>query len=68
MDDNNRYKITSEDYFDLIIEYHNNLDILRNLSANSSYNILDDKYAIVYTPLNGNIENAYYLFGYNSLP
>ena len=35
---------------------------------NSSYNILNDKYAIVYTPLNDEIENAYYLFGYNSMP
>ena len=30
MDDVNRYKITSEDYFDLIIEYNNNLDVLRS--------------------------------------
>lgn len=68
MDDVNRYKITSEDYFDLIIEYNNNLDVLRSFSKNSSYNILNDKYAIVYTPLNDEIENAYYLFGYNSMP
>lgn len=68
MDEINRYKITSEDYFDLIIEYNNNLEILHSYSRNSSYNILDDRYAIVYTPLNETIENAYYLFGYNSLP
>lgn len=68
MDEINRFKITSDDYFDLIIEYNNNLEVLRSFSSNSSYNILDDKYAILYTPLNEQLENTYYLYGYNLLP
>lgn len=68
MDVLNRYKITSEDYFDLIIDYNENYELFSQIADESSCIILDERYAIVYVPLMGSANNAYFRFGYNFVP
>lgn len=68
MDNLNRFKITSENYFDLIIDYNENYEVFSQLKAESSYIILDEHYAIVYVPITDSINDAYYRYGYNNIP
>jgi hypothetical protein len=44
MNNNEKYKITSNEYADLIIAYNGNMDILES-NPNYSYNLINDKFA-----------------------
>lgn len=61
------YKITSNDYADLIINYNYNLEVLSNY-PNASYSIIDQRYAVLYIPVSEMTYNAVYKFGYVSIP
>lgn len=50
MTDTERNIITSNDYIDLIINYNNNLKSIERF-PNSTYHIMNDKYAVVYYPV-----------------
>jgi len=47
MNDNEKYKITSNEYADLLIEYNGNIGILES-NPNYSYNLINDRLAILY--------------------
>ena len=66
MNENENYKIISNEYADLLVEYNGNLnDFQRN---DLSYNLIDDKYAVVFIPANEMNEQSVLTFGYSSIP
>ena len=67
MNDNEKHKIISNEYADLLIEYNGNMDILKS-NPNYSYNLINDKYAVLYVPVNDITENSINQFGYLSMP
>lgn len=67
MNNNEKYKITSNEYADLIIAYNGNMDILE-INPNYSYNLINDKLAILNIPVNEITENGIYRFDYSSMP
>lgn len=64
---NENFRISSEDYADLIIEYNGNLDIL-NQFPDSSYQIINRQYAIVHVPVSFITQDIVYRMGYGVLP
>ncbi len=67
MNNNDKYKIISSEYADLLIEYNGNIN---DLSKNNelSYSLIDDKYAVLYVPVNEMNEQSVQNFGYSSIP
>lgn len=61
------YKITSNDFADLIIDYNYDIEILSSY-PNASYNIIDQRFAVLYIPVSEMTYNAVYKFGYASIP
>ena len=68
MDNLNRYKIISDNYFDLIVEYNGNLELLSQFLDEYSYIILDERYAVIYVPLEESVDDAFYKYSYNNIP
>lgn len=62
-----KFKITSNDYMDLIIDYNNNTAIL-NRYPNASIHIMNDKYAIIYLPERQLAGRLIRQFGYTEIP
>lgn len=62
-----RYKITSNDYADLLIAYRGNPAIL-NEYQNYSVHILDERYAIIYVPAADITGRSISLYGYSAIP
>ncbi|MDF2537869.1 MAG: hypothetical protein K0S76_890 [Herbinix sp.] len=62
-----RFKITSNDYADLIISYNGNQANLQNFQ-NGSVQIMNETYAIVYVPAASITGRSIRLFGYSALP
>ncbi|MDF2541922.1 MAG: hypothetical protein K0S47_1640 [Herbinix sp.] len=62
-----RYKITSNDFADLIIAYNENQFILNQFQPNT-VQIMNDRYAIVYVPNQEINEHAISTFGYTAFP
>ncbi len=67
MDDNDRYKIISNDYADLLIEYGMNLGFLSD-DPNFTFNIINEKYAVLHIPVSEITENSLNQFGYAAMP
>lgn len=67
MNDSERYKIISEEYADLLIEYNRDMDLLVRRS-DSSYNLINQKYAVQFIPLSYLTENSISQFGYTAVP
>jgi subtilisin family serine protease len=67
MNDEERYKITSEAYADLLIEYNNDRNIFKNYPS-SSVNIVDDNYAVVHFPVINMTPDSIYKYGYANIP
>ncbi len=67
MNNNEKYKITSNEYADLIIAYNGNMDILES-NPNYSYNLINDIFAILHIPVNEITEKSINQFGYASIP
>ncbi|MGB8455932.1 MAG: S8 family peptidase [Anaerocolumna sp.] len=61
------FKITSNEYADLIIDYNYNLDILCEY-PNVAYNIINGRYAVLNIPVSEMTYNAVYKYGYASIP
>ena len=67
MTDKERFKIISNEYVDFIIDYNQNVNIFERF-PNSTPHIMNDKYAIIYSPaeeLNSGTVNR---FGYSVIP
>jgi len=62
-----RYKITSNEYTDLFIEYNRNVKLLNRFPNSTTHNI-DTRYAIAYVPTNLLTENFISQYGYSPLP
>ncbi|MDF2587065.1 MAG: hypothetical protein K0S41_906 [Anaerocolumna sp.] len=67
MNNDDKYKITSNDFADLLIEYNDNFDLLSKYGG-SSYNIIDRRYAIVHFPVSNMTSNSIYKYGFTSIP
>ncbi|MGB8451192.1 MAG: S8 family peptidase [Anaerocolumna sp.] len=67
MNDNEKYKITSNDYADLLVEYAINMDYFESI-PDMSYNIINDKYVVVHIPVSELTENSIRRFGYAAMP
>lgn len=65
MSDGEVNKIVSNDYFDLLIEYDNNFNILNKFD---SYTIINDRYAIVNVPNQENNNDIFRQYGWAALP
>ncbi len=61
------FKIASNDYADLIIDYNYNTELLENY-PNASYNIINRQYAVLYIPASEMTYNAVYKYGYAAIP
>lgn len=61
-----RFKITSNDYVDLIVEYNENLKLFERY-PNETYHIMNDKYAVVYIPTAQLTSRSVRQFGYSVL-
>ena len=62
-----RYKITSEDYSDLIIEYDRNTPLLEQFQ-DDTIQIMNNRFAIVYIPSSQLTNRSISQFGYSALP
>jgi len=67
MKDEERYKITSNEYADLMIEYNGDINLFNNL-ANTTVNIIDNQFATVHAPLANITPSSIYKFGFISVP
>jgi subtilisin family serine protease len=67
MNNEDKYKIISNDFADLLIEYNDNFDLLTKYGG-SSYNIIDRRYAIVHFPASNMTSNSIFKYGYSSIP
>ncbi|BCJ94744.1 hypothetical protein acsn021_23130 [Anaerocolumna cellulosilytica] len=67
MNDNERFKIISDDFADIVIEYNNNMSYFERFGE-YSYNLINDKYAIIHIPAEALDENAIRNFGYFAIP
>ncbi len=67
MTEEERFKIISEDYIDIIVDYNGNMKILDRY-PNASYQIMNDRYAIVYIPQAQLSGRSIRQYGYSALP
>ncbi|QHQ63540.1 S8 family serine peptidase [Anaerocolumna sedimenticola] len=67
MTESERFKITSDEYADLIIDYNYDMGILAQY-PNASYNIINQRYAVLNIPVSEMTYNAVYKYGYASIP
>ncbi|MGB8453129.1 MAG: S8 family peptidase [Anaerocolumna sp.] len=67
MSDEEKFKIVSNAYADLLIKYDEGLNEFDNFS-NSSFNIIDQKYAVVHIPVSNITPDSISKYGYFSLP
>ncbi len=67
MNENERYKIISNDYADLLVEYRRSIDFLEDI-PDFSYNLINDKYAALHIPVGEFSENGMSRFGYAAVP
>lgn len=67
MDDRERHAITSEEYADFVVEYGNTLKFFDRY-PNSTYNLINEKYAVLHLPISYFDDNAIQEFGYFILP
>ncbi len=67
MSDEEKFKIISNAYADLLIEYNENLDRF-NTFPNSSVNIIDHKYAVIHLPVSNMTPDSISKYGYSALP
>lgn len=69
MNENDRFKIMSNDYADLLVEleFINNLYRLRDIS-DISYNFINDKYAVLHVPTSELSDGSLGNFGYAAIP
>jgi len=66
MNDNEKYKINSNEYADLIIEYCGDMNVLES-NPNYSYNLINNKLAILHIPVN-EMTDGIMKYGYSSIP
>ncbi|WMJ86647.1 S8 family peptidase [Anaerocolumna sp. MB42-C2] len=67
MTESERFKITSDEYADLIIDYNYDKGIFAQY-PNTSYNIINQRYAVLNIPVSDMTYNAVYKYGYASIP
>lgn len=67
MNNNEKYKIISNNYADLLIEYNRNMEALES-NPNFSYNLINEKYAVLHIPSSDMTENSISQFGYAAIP
>ncbi|MGB8453506.1 MAG: S8 family peptidase [Anaerocolumna sp.] len=67
MNPDERYKITSNEYADLIVEGYNVVDTLLT-NPDYTINTIEDRYGVVYIPVNEMTSNSVQKFGYASIP
>ncbi len=67
MNVNEKFKIISNDYADLLVEYKRSMDYLENV-PDVSYNLVNDKYAVLHIPVSELTENSMNRFGYAAIP
>lgn len=62
-----RYKIISDDYMDIIIRYNNNLKLLENFK-DYSIHLMNEAYAVIYLPITEASERRLLEFGFYAIP
>jgi subtilisin family serine protease len=62
-----KYKIISDDYMDIIIRYNNNINVLEK-HENYSIHIMNEAYAVIYIPVAEVSDHILEEFGYQSIP
>lgn len=62
-----RYKITSNAYADLLVEYNNNMRVFERY-PNATVHIMNERYAIVYIPVSQLTAQIISQYGFSSLP
>ncbi|WMJ88762.1 S8 family peptidase [Anaerocolumna sp. MB42-C2] len=67
MNVNEKFKIFSNDYADLLVEYKRSMDYLENI-PDISYNLVNDKYAVLHIPVSELTEKSMNRFGYVAIP
>ncbi len=67
MNDRDRHMIISEDYADFVVEYDNKLSFFERYQ-NSTYNLINEKYAVLHIPVTNFNNNAIQEFGYPYIP
>lgn len=67
MNDRERLKIISEEYADFVVEYDSDLNFFERYQ-NSTYNLINEKYAVLHIPVNYINNNAIQEFGYHTMP
>lgn len=67
MSDEEKFKIISNAYADLLVEYNEDLNKFDDF-PNSSYNIIDQKYAVVHTPVSNMTPDSISKYSYSALP
>lgn len=67
MNSSERFKIISEDYADILVEYNRDHSVFEAYE-DYVYNIINEKYAILHIPVNRMDENSIKRYGYSAIP
>lgn len=67
MNDRERYSIISEEYADFVVEYDNNLRFFERY-RDYTYNLINNKYAVLHIPVQFFNDNVIQEYGYHILP
>lgn len=67
MNSSERFKIISEDFADILVEYNRNLSLFEAFE-DYEYNLINEKYAILHIPVSNMDENSIKRFGYSAIP
>lgn len=67
MPENNRSRIVSEEYADLLIGYYGNLSMLDQF-VDATVDLINSEFAVVHVPASQITNSAVYEFGYSSIP
>ncbi len=67
MNQDEKYKIVSDDYMDIVIRYNNNLNVLKKYE-NYSVHIMNEAYAVIYIPIAEVSSKKLEEFGYHAIP
>ncbi len=67
MNENDKYKIISNDYADLLVEYRRDMDYFESI-PDISYHMINDRYAVAHIPVSEFTVNSIRRFGYAAIP
>lgn len=67
MNSSERFRIISEDFADILVEYNRDRNIFESY-GDYAFNIINEKYAVLHIPVDNMDENSIKRYGYSAIP